>query len=209
MSIKTKIQWCDSTCNPTMGCDGCELWDRKRKSCYAGGLHRRFGGSNRGYAPTFEQVTEFPGRMAEAAAWSDLAGKERPEKPWLNGMPRLIFVSDMSDALSKAVTFDYLKVEIIDVATSAKGRRHGWLWLTKRPQRMAQFSQWLEKQGHTWPDNLWAGTSITGQASTSRINSLLKAGNEQTIRFLSVEPQAEPIKLSKWLPKTRLDNPRR
>ena len=26
MSIKTKIQWCDSTVNPTMGCDGCELW---------------------------------------------------------------------------------------------------------------------------------------------------------------------------------------
>ena len=26
MSVKTKIQWCDSTVNPTMGCDGCELW---------------------------------------------------------------------------------------------------------------------------------------------------------------------------------------
>ena len=26
MSAKTKIQWCDSTANPTMGCDGCELW---------------------------------------------------------------------------------------------------------------------------------------------------------------------------------------
>jgi hypothetical protein len=22
----TKIQWCDSTINPVMGCDGCELW---------------------------------------------------------------------------------------------------------------------------------------------------------------------------------------
>ena len=22
----TKIQWCDSTVNPVMGCDGCELW---------------------------------------------------------------------------------------------------------------------------------------------------------------------------------------
>ena len=26
MSVKTKIQWCDSTVNPTMGCDGCEIW---------------------------------------------------------------------------------------------------------------------------------------------------------------------------------------
>ena len=22
----TKIQWCDSTVNPVMGCNGCELW---------------------------------------------------------------------------------------------------------------------------------------------------------------------------------------
>src|SRR5688572_33443058 len=25
---KTHIQWCDSTVNPVMGCDGCELWPR-------------------------------------------------------------------------------------------------------------------------------------------------------------------------------------
>jgi protein gp37 len=29
MSVTTKIQWCDSTCNPTMGCEGCELWNPK------------------------------------------------------------------------------------------------------------------------------------------------------------------------------------
>ena len=28
MSKTTKIQWCDSTVNPTMGCDGCELWNK-------------------------------------------------------------------------------------------------------------------------------------------------------------------------------------
>ena len=39
MSIMTKIQWCDSTVNPTMGCDGCEIWGSQRKSCYAGTLH--------------------------------------------------------------------------------------------------------------------------------------------------------------------------
>src|SRR2546429_9733548 len=26
---KTKIQWCHSTVNPVMGCDGCELWPGK------------------------------------------------------------------------------------------------------------------------------------------------------------------------------------
>ncbi len=30
MGLKTNIEWCDSTVNPTTGCDGCELWGRVR-----------------------------------------------------------------------------------------------------------------------------------------------------------------------------------
>lgn len=200
MSIKTKIQWCDSTCNPTMGCDGCELWSATRKSCYAGVLHTRFGGATSGYAPTFEQVTEFPGRMAEATAWADLLGTKRKEKPWLGNLPRLIFLSDMSDALSASVSFDYLEAEIISNVTGDLGSRHQWLWLTKRPERMAEFSRWLEDRGQSWPRNLWAGTSITTQATTTRIKSLVKVGDKNTIHFLSVEPQIEEISLKAWLP---------
>ncbi|MEQ8784655.1 MAG: DUF5131 family protein [Pirellulaceae bacterium] len=200
MSQKTKIQWCDSTVNSTMGCDGCELWNAQRKSCYAGELHRRFGGSSKGYAPRFEQVTLFPGRMATAARWSDLRGQRRPAKPWLDLLPRLIFVSDMSDALSKSVTFGYLLDEVIASVTSTQGQRHHWLWLTKRPKRMAEFSAWLRERGVEWPSNLWAGTSITDQATTSRIKHLLNVGDEKTIHFLSVEPQVEDINPDPWLP---------
>lgn len=201
MSKNTKIQWCDSTVNPTMGCDGCELWDRNRKSCYAGILHMRFGGATKGYAPSFEEVTLFPGRIAEATRWSDLRGRNRPDKPWLDGLPRLIFVSDMSDALSKVVTFDYLKDEVIANVTSEQGRRHHWLWLTKRPKRMAEFSAWLRDRGVEWPSNVWTGTSITSQKTASRIKHLVNVGDEETIHFLSVEPQVENIDLDGWLPK--------
>lgn len=201
MSVSTKIQWCDSTCNPTMGCGGCELWDGTTKKCYAGVLHVRFGGATKGYAPSFEEVTRFPGRMEQATRWSDLRGKARSDKPWLNGYPRLVFVSDMSDALSDGVPFEYLKEEIIDNVTSPAGRRHHWLWLTKRPNRMAAFTQWLAKGGNSWPSNLWAGTSITSQRTTTRIEHLLKVGDDFTIRFLSVEPQYEAIDLAKWLPR--------
>lgn len=200
MSISTKIQWCDSTCNPTMGCEGCELWTKNVKKCYAGTLHVRFGGASSGYADTFEDVTTFPGRMEEATRWADLTGTDRPEKPWLNGYPRLIFVSDMSDSLSSTVEFDYLESEIIANVTSDLGSRHHWLWLTKRPDRMAKFSRWLEESGRPWPSNLWAGTSITSQNTTSRIRHLLRVGNDSTIRFLSVEPQYEFIDLTPWLP---------
>ena len=197
MSIKTTIQWCDSTCNPTMGCDGCELWTKDCKSCYAGWLHVRFGGTNPGYAPSFKKVTLFPGRMAEAARWPDLTGRTRTGKPWLNDLPRMIFISDMTDSLSAAVPFDFLAEEVIANVTSDLGRRHQWLWLTKRPERMAKFSQWLKQP---WPGNLWAGTSITSQATAKRIDGLLKVGGKDTIRFVSVEPQIEALDLARCLP---------
>lgn len=195
MSRATAIQWCDSTENPTMGCAGCELWTAGRRTCYAGVLHRRFGGVSSGYAPTFEEVTAFPGRMRKAAGWSDLTGTDRPLKPWLSGRPRLIFVSDMSDALSGDIGFDYLRQEIVEVVESELGRRHRWLWLTKRPHRMAAFARSL---GGPWPRNLWPATSITGRSSLGRVRHLLNVGDAGTTRFLSVEPQSEPLDLGTW-----------
>jgi len=201
MAEDTDIQWCDSTVNPTMGCDGCELWNKNRKTCYAGKIHDRWGGKNKGFSPTFDEITLHPGRMEKAARWSDLTGTRRPTKPWLNGLPRLIFVSDMSDALSKVVTLDYLEEQIINIVNSDLGRRHHWLWLTKLPNRMAKFSDWLSKKGIGWPHNLWPATSITTQQTTFRIKHLLNVGDDRTIRFLSVEPQWEQVDLSDWLPK--------
>lgn len=184
-----------------MGCDGCELWDDRRRSCYAGNLHATRGKTNKGFAPTFEKVTAFPGRMAKAAGWSDLQGQDRADKPWLGQSPRMIFVSDMSDSLSQVVSFDFLKTDVIDNVTSFRGSRHQWLWLTKRAPRMAEFSAWLQEQGVAWPSNLWAGTSITTQSTLARARSLLRVGDERTTRFLSVEPQVEDIDFGDLLAK--------
>ena len=203
MSADTPIQYADCSCNPIMGCDGCELRNSDRRSCYAGVQHEMYGGVRLGYSPTFEQITHWPGRMAEAAKLPTLTGLLRNEKPWLDGQPRLIFVSGMGDALCSSVPFDWLRMEVIDNVVSPEGRRHRWQWLTKRPQRMAEFSAWLDTQGIPWPENLWAGTTVTTAATTSRIDPLLKVGTEATIHYLSVEPQLEALDLRTWLP--RLD----
>jgi protein gp37 len=201
MSIDTPIHYADCTCNPIMGCDGCELWNTARHTCYAGVQHEIFGGVRLGYSPTFAMITFWPGRMAQAARLPSLTGLRRSEKPWLDGLPRLIFVSDMGDALCDSVPFDYLRMEIINNVASMHGGRHRWLWLTKRPRRMAEFSVWLESQGMPWPTNLWAGTTITAQDKTSRIDELLGVGTAETVHFLSVEPQLEPLDLHAWLPR--------
>jgi protein gp37 len=252
---QTKIQWCHSTINPVMGCDGCELWPGPEKviteltkeivikytippdtdlrtliaevvddrelseiytdreaiaaelvarlklekaaigvvvdlvreacKCYAG-IIGTFRAGHKGYADEFTQPKLFPGRMAAAANWGPPTAAERATKPWLLDAPRMIFVSDMGDALSCIVSFPYLKQEIVDVVTSEKGRRHLWLWLTKRPARMAEFGRWLADQNIQWPDNLVAMTTITSQATAGRIAELRKVPSK--FKGLSCEP---------------------
>lgn len=184
MGRNTNIEWCDSTVNPTTGCQGCELWAGQVRTCYAGQLQtKRLSRANPDqYATDFTEVRLAPGRMAQAAAWSDLAGTSRPDKPWLDGMPRTIFVGDMGDIFSAAVPFEYLRDEVFAAIDSPAGRRHIWMLLTKQPQRMRRVAQLL---GH-WPDNAWAGVSVTSQVNASRIEHLVDV--PAPIRFVSAEP---------------------
>lgn len=277
MSNTTKIQWCDSTVNPLMGCGGCELfpspaevltsidhsigtlvpwpsgksrelmrvlikesfskikvpleghsaalnttniWHYRelflgrvsalagrpaRKAaelaiansitCYAAKLHLNKGrsnlnptrGFNVGYAPIFERVTQFRGRVSAMAGQNDLRRVKRATKPWLNGMPRLVFVSDMGDAFSRDSDFSFLEDEVIEPIRSPEGQRHMWLWLTKRPDRMARFGDRIGG----FPMNVCAMTTLTGPDKLSRIDQL--RGVPALIRGLSVEPLWERI----------------
>ena len=200
MSDHTPIHWADGTCNPTMGCDGCELWNATRRSCYAGEQHVTFGAVRRGYSPTFGQITYWPGRMAEAASLADLRGYRRPDKPWLNGMPRLIFISDMGDALCDSGAVRVPPHGDHRERSGPAGPPPLLALADQAPKRMAEFSAWLAAQGIPWPSNLWAGTSVTTAATTYRIDQLLNVGGDETIRFLSVEPQLERLDLRPWLP---------
>lgn len=256
----TNIQWCHSTINPVMGCNGCELWPgraqiaarleqalvvdgvprdviktavrsaldgqelsgiyagrevladrlcntlslaskdrqtisdviRSSAKCYAGLLGTMRGG-HKGYADEFELPKLYPGRMVKAANWGPPTGAEIADKPWLQGLPRLIFISDMGDALSTDVPFDYLRTEIIDVVNSNEGRRHVWLWLSKRPHRMAQFGRWLSQRDVAWPSNLVAMTTITAQDKEARIDRLREVPSR--FKGLSIEPLFESVSL--------------
>jgi len=252
----TPIQYADSSINPVMGCDGCELWTpfgrvmlkleallrsyphapakslvsaaarkvtnnlsttselyaarkrvagdlsallrlphlaaealediiRKECKCYAGHLGTMRAG-HKGYADAFEHPTLFPGRLAAAANWGPPPDSDRKHKPWLLHNPRIIFISDMGDALSRAVPFAYLRNEIIESVQSPLGSRHIWLWLTKRPARMAQFGRWLAERGISWPENLVAMTSVTSNANAFRIDQLRRVPAK--FKGISCEP---------------------
>jgi protein gp37 len=198
MAEKTDIGWCDSSVNATSGCDGCELWNgREIRECYAGKSHENSLAKvfPKLYDPNFQNVRLIPGRMAQAAAWSDLRGKDRPEKPWLNGMPRTIFVGDMGDFESRAVSDDYIVNEILGAVKSAKGERHFWYLLTKQIHRLADLSV---KIGGL-PDNSMAMTSVTDQHfADHRVPLLLRADCKWL--GVSAEPLKRPVRFKReWL----------
>jgi protein gp37 len=99
----------------------------------------------------------------------------------------------MGDALSAGVSFEYLDQEIIGAAISEAGERHVWLWLTKRPERMAELGIWLLEHGGYWPENLVAMTTVTSQRHAWRAEALRKV--PATCRGLSLEPLLEPVRL--------------
>lgn len=200
MGEKTDIQWCDSTINPTSGCDGCELYKPDHggrddsATCYAKRGHEMRLARSIGepkYAPIFNQVRMIPGRCTEAAAWPSLKHKERKGKPWLDGLRRHIFVGDMGDFLSRAVTDEFLSQELRKAILSARGQRHVWLLLTKRPRRLAQLAD-------AWgglPENVVAMTSVTcWRTAQIRIPELLKV--RAMWRGLSCEPLLGRVDIS-------------
>lgn len=228
MCMFADIEWCDSAENAVMGCPGCELWNAQIAACYTGNIHARkqtwiaemtASGKATGYAREFADVTRFPGRMVKAARWSDLRGLTRDDKPWLNGAPRMIFLSDMGDALAphKSIyiegqyrpvqpgpDFLYLCSEIVKNVRSPDGQRHIWLWPTKQVHRAAEFASWLRAIGVPWPTNLWLGTSVTEPRYLYRIDQLIGIGDESMTRFLSIEPLYEPVTLGDRLRDRRI-----
>lgn len=208
MGRQTRIEWCDSTVNPTGGCDGCELWNHRRGgSCYAAAIHNRFAGSA-AFPQPFDEVVLRPGRMQVAAEWSDLRGTKRPDKPWLDGLPRCVFIGDMGDSFAANVPLKYLAEEVIRNTTSAAGRRHRWLWLTKKPGRMVKLGAYLRRRGVSWPDNLMPMTSIRSwrpwRAGVYDVDVRGRLGGGWGV---SAEPLLQPVELDfgpegfhlKWL----------
>jgi protein gp37 len=193
MSERTSIEWCDSTVNPSTGCGGCELWGPTIRTCYAGILHEnRLAKSFPAlYASSFQAVRRAPGRMMQAARWRDLRGKPRPDKPWLDSWPRVIFVGDMGDFLSRELPDEYIFDEIFGAILSREGQRHFWMLLTKRPERLAA----LSKQVGKLPDNCMAMTTVTNQhTALARIPALLEV--KCLWRGISAEPMLGPIDIS-------------
>jgi protein gp37 len=169
---RTKIEWTRSangapgySWNPLTGCTkispGC-------KHCYAERMVIRLQAMGQpnyrdGFKLTLhEQVLEAPLRWKK---------------------PQVIFVNSMSDLFHKDVPLNYIKRTF---GVMREAHWHQFQILTKRSQRLASSSPWID-----WPANVWMGVSVETSDYVFRIEDLRKTGAK--IKFLSLEPLLGPL----------------
>jgi protein gp37 len=161
----TGISWTDFTWNPVTGCDkvseGC-------KFCYASDV-----AENKRGTPAFPVGFELQLRP------------HKMEEPLQVRESKRIFVNSMSDLFWEKIPDEY-RDEVL--ATIRRADWHQFLVLTKRPERMLEYSQ-----RHPLPPNFWAGVTIENQRWAHRLDILRQT--KARIRFVSAEPLLGPLDL--------------
>jgi len=165
--------------------------------CYASTLNARWG--NR-----LEYTVE---NLSKGHFYLD---EKELQAPLKTKKPCTIFMADMFDLFHEAIPFSLI-APVLKVACEAKW--HTLQFLTKRAARMFEFfSQWASMTrdfGPLWPNmwpqgHIWLGVSVESQKyADERIPLLLQT--PAAVRFLSVEPQLEPVDLY-WYLGDRLKN---
>lgn len=220
MSQDTNIEWADSTLNLQMGCDGCELWTNKTKegTCYAAQLTERYAGSSKGYPESFARPKLFISRLAQALRWKDMTGTKRETKPWLNDLPRLIFLNDMGDTFTESLDLEWLAMpfavcrrghEVPTVQFLAHENAYSCVEcrtvfpkqtvlevlggmkaiIMLLTKRASRMRRFFEQ--HKCPDNFMPMTSVTSAKTLGRVQELLAI--ECQWRGISYEPALGPI----------------
>lgn len=174
--MPTKIEWCDETWNPMVGCSiksaGCT-------NCYAMAqayrLEHAFGfAAYQGTTQKSKAGSVWTGKINRA---SDAAMR----KPLGWPTPKLVFVNSMSDFWHEAAD-DSWRAEALEVMRAAP--RHRFQVLTKRPENIEGI---MARMGITsLPDNLWLGCTLEDHRVADRAPILARV--PARIRFLSIEP---------------------
>ena len=174
MSERSRIEWTETTWNPTTGCDrispGCD-------NCYALALSKRLKamGSAK-YQTDGDPRTSGPGfgiTTHEAAL----------RQPYRWSGHKTVFVNSMSDLFHARVPLEFVQRVFSVIADTPQ---HTYQLLTKRSARLPKIANQLD-----WPANLWLGVSIEDASHLYRADDLRRI--PAAVRFLSCEPLLGPL----------------
>lgn len=180
MAENSKIEWCDHTFNPWVGCTkispACD-------HCYAESWAKRTG-----------QAALWTGerRRTGDANWRQPLKWDRDAMQ--AGVRRKVLCASLADVFDNQVPDEWRR----DLWAWIKATPHlDWLLLTKRPQNITRM---LPKSWEEGWSNVWLGTTAENQAEADRrIPHLLRV--PARVRFLSCEPLLEAVSFrwAKWL----------
>jgi protein gp37 len=188
MAENSKIEWCDHTFNPWVGCTkvsaACD-------NCYAEGWAKRTGQS---------QLWQGERRRTSEANWQQpLKWNRQAER---EGRRFRVFCASLADVFDNKVPREWRR-DLWKLIRDTPAL--DWLLLTKRPQNIAkmlpgpsaqysaEISRLLWLNG--WP-NVWLGTTVENQQEANRrIPHLLAV--PAAVHFLSCEPLLGPIALDR------------
>ena len=172
MAGKSTIEWTDMTWNPATGCTkvspGC-------KNCYADVMANRLHAmGKKKYTNKFEYTEHITSI----------------EDPLKLKRPRMIFVNSMSDFFHERSTIPFM---MKCFETMLRTPQHTYQILTKRPQKMLEFSKLFEEHHDIKiPPHIWMGVSVESQPYMERIEYLRQVRCH--IKFISFEPLLSDIK---------------
>jgi len=187
----TKIEWCDETWNPIIGCskisEGCQ-------NCYAEKMANRLRHMEKNRPPEKRFYTNVVG----PAGWNNRTHfmPERLSQPSKWKKPRKIFVCSMSDLFYDAVPLDQINSVFIQMLNCDW---HAYLLLTKRPERM----KGVIEIGTGWRGkllNLWLGVTTETQDRYDERWSILGNNIPAAVKFVSIEPALEYVNIDIFAP---------
>jgi protein gp37 len=176
---KTKIEWCDLTINPIVGCSHCSPGC---DNCYAERFAARLAKNPQTaakYAGVVDEYGRWTGRISEPDY--SIFGR-LPKKP------KCIFVGSMTDIFHRGTTFDDLRILWAEMT---RLQQHTFVILTKRADRMYAF---LEDNAPNPAPNIWLNVTICNQQEANeKIQILLQTPAAK--RGVCVEPMLGPVDL--------------
>lgn len=186
MGFDTKIEWCDASWNPWVGCtkvsEGC-------KNCYAETLmDGRFGRVKWGPAGTRQRTSA--SNWAKPRAWNRKAQKE--------GRRYRVFCASLADVFEDRAELAPWRYDLFKLIEATP--RLDWLLLTKRPENVNGMIEEGTGFSDAWMwlstnSNVWIGTSVENQdAANKRIPELVRVPAAH--RFLSMEPLLGDVDLT-------------
>src|SRR5664280_354048 len=160
MSQQTKIQWTETTWNPTTGCDkisqGC-------KFCYAEIMTRRLNAMGQVKYKNGFEVTTHENELDKPGTWKN---------------SQFVFVNSMSDLFHIEVPFEFIQ-RVFKVMND--NQQHIFQILTKRADILFEYNRRL-----TWTSNIWMGVTVENEDAIWRSEYLKQT--DAKLKFLSCEP---------------------